>query len=173
MFQAGLPSITRGSKLHIQRQVFVRPALLDSGWTVMAHGDAREGKWSGNWQMDWIASTLRTTSNHGVSSITTANAHTSAVSVVDCRDDPADLDGLVRFAERRNLVSAHVPSHYNWSLPAASLARLAAGGSIGLTNTWRCVCSFELLMMEGKPVWNHLERLTEINRLWHLASCWL
>ena len=32
--------------------------------------------------------------------------------------------------------------------PAASLARLAAGSSIGLTNTWRCMCSFELLMME-------------------------
>jgi len=25
---------------------------------------------------------------------------------------------------------------------------------IGLTNTWRCRCSFELLMMNGKPVWN-------------------
>ena len=39
-------------------------------------------------------------------------------------------------------------------LPAASPARLAAGSSIGLTNTWRCMCSFELLMMDGKPVWN-------------------
>ena len=29
-----------------------------------------------------------------------------------------------------------------------------AGSSIGLTNTWRCMCSFELLMMEGKTVWN-------------------
>jgi len=25
---------------------------------------------------------------------------------------------------------------------------LAAGSSIGLKNTWRCMCSFELLMME-------------------------
>ena len=33
-------------------------------------------------------------------------------------------------------------------------ARLAAGSSIGLTNTWRCMCSFELLMMDGNPVWN-------------------
>jgi len=33
-------------------------------------------------------------------------------------------------------------------------ARLAAGSSIGLTNTWRCMCSFELLMMGGKTVWN-------------------
>ena len=46
----------------------------------MAHGDAREGKWRGNWRMQWVASTLHTTSEHGVSSITTADAHTSAVS---------------------------------------------------------------------------------------------
>jgi hypothetical protein len=46
----------------------------------MAHGDAREGKWRGNWRMQWVASTLDTTSEHGVSSITTANAHTSAAS---------------------------------------------------------------------------------------------
>jgi len=30
---------------------------------------------------------------------------------------PADLKGLVRFAERRNLVSTRVPSHFNWPLP--------------------------------------------------------
>jgi hypothetical protein len=34
------------------------------------------------------------------------------------------------------------------------LSRLAAGCSIGLTNTLRCMCSFELLMMDGNPVWN-------------------
>ena len=46
----------------------------------MAHGDAREGKWRGNWRMEWVASTLHTTSEHGVSSITTADAHTWAAS---------------------------------------------------------------------------------------------
>ena len=30
----------------------------------------------------------------------------------------------------------------------------ATSSSIGMTNTWRCMCSFELLMMDGKPVWN-------------------
>jgi len=39
-------------------------------------------------------------------------------------------------------------------VPAASLARLAAGSSIGLTNTWRSMFSFDLLMTDGKPVWN-------------------
>jgi hypothetical protein len=46
----------------------------------MAHGDAREGKWKGNCRMEWVASTLHTTSEHGVSSITTADAHNSAAS---------------------------------------------------------------------------------------------
>jgi hypothetical protein len=79
--------------------------VVESSWNVMAHGDAREGKWRGNWRMEWVASTLNTTSEHGVSSITTAYAHT-----------PADLNGLVRFAERRNLVSVRVPSHFKRSL---------------------------------------------------------
>jgi len=51
--------------------------------------------------MECVASTLHTTSEHGVSSITTADAHTTP---------PADLNGLLRFAERRNLVSALVLS---------------------------------------------------------------
>jgi len=46
----------------------------------MARGGAREGKWRGNWRMEWAASTLHTTSEHGVSSITTADVHTSAAS---------------------------------------------------------------------------------------------
>jgi len=43
----------------------------------MEHGDTREGKWRGNWRMEWVASNLHTTSEHCVSSITT---HTSAAS---------------------------------------------------------------------------------------------
>ena len=46
----------------------------------MAHGDAREGKWRGNWRTEWVASILHTTSELGVSTITTADAHTSAAS---------------------------------------------------------------------------------------------
>jgi len=55
-------------------------ALLESTSNVMAHDDARQGKWRGNWRMQWGASTLHTTSEHGVSSITIADAHTSAAS---------------------------------------------------------------------------------------------
>ena len=31
---------------------------VESSWNVMAHGDAREGKWRGNWRMECVASTL-------------------------------------------------------------------------------------------------------------------
>ena len=55
--------------------------LVDSSWNVMAHGDAQEGKWRGNWWMEWVASTLHTTSEHGVSSITTADTRASAASI--------------------------------------------------------------------------------------------
>jgi len=41
-------------------------SMVDSSWNVMAHGDARERKWRGNWRMEWVASTLHTTSEHGV-----------------------------------------------------------------------------------------------------------
>jgi hypothetical protein len=39
-----------------------------------------EGKWRGNWRMEWVAITLHTTSELGVSNITTFEAHTSAAS---------------------------------------------------------------------------------------------
>jgi hypothetical protein len=49
---------------------------------------------------------------------------TPRLPVVDWADAPADLNGLVRFAERRNLVSARVPSHFKRSLTS------------GKTNSW-------------------------------------
>ena len=51
--------------------------------------------------MQWVASTLHTTSEHGVSNITTADARTSAASSrLNWRPLPADLNGLVRFARK-------------------------------------------------------------------------
>jgi len=41
---------------------------------------------------------------------------TPRLPVVDLTDAPADLNGLVRFAETQNLASARVPSHFNWPL---------------------------------------------------------
>jgi hypothetical protein len=54
--------------------------VVESHWNVMAQGDARQGNWRGNWRMAWVASTLYTASEHGISNITTADAHTSAAS---------------------------------------------------------------------------------------------
>ena len=51
--------------------------------------------------MEWVASTLHTTSEHGVSSITTTDAHTSAAnSRTELTPPSADLNGLVRFARK-------------------------------------------------------------------------
>ena len=71
--------------------------------------------------MEWVASTLHTTSEHGVSSITTADAHNSAgQQSTERTPPPADLNGLVRLAERRNLVSARVPSRFKRGLHPAN-----------------------------------------------------
>ena len=67
--------------------------------------------------MEWVASTLHTTSEHGVSSITTVDgAHLGS-------QQSTELTPTGRFKwtrplrpERRNLVSARVPSHFNWPL---------------------------------------------------------
>ena len=61
-----------------QGVVYTLRRVVKSSWNVTAHGEAREGKWRGNWRMEWVASTLHTTSEHGLSSITTADVHTSA-----------------------------------------------------------------------------------------------
>ena len=66
--------------LNLLKPLLCQHPLIEPCWNVMAHGDAREGKWRGNWRMEWVASTLHTTTEHGVSSITTADAHTSAAS---------------------------------------------------------------------------------------------
>jgi len=50
--------------------------------------------------MEWVASTLHTTSVHGVSSISTADAHTSVASSRLNWRPAADLNGLVRFARK-------------------------------------------------------------------------
>jgi len=77
----------------------------------MAHGVVREGKWRGNWRMDWVASTLTLPRNMVYPALLPL-IRTPRLPAVDWTDAPADLNGLVRFGERRNLVSARVPSHF-------------------------------------------------------------
>ena len=55
---------------------------------------------------------------------------TPRLSVVDWTDAPADLNRLVRFAERRKLVSARVPSHLKCSLPPKHLCHLVHDSAV-------------------------------------------
>jgi hypothetical protein len=76
-----LPGLYFKESVPTSQRTLLSPSSVDSSWNVMAHGDARVGgEWRGNWRKEWIASTLHTTSEHGVSSITTADAHTPAAS---------------------------------------------------------------------------------------------
>jgi len=65
--------------LQVKKLYFGTVIVVDSSWNVMSHGDGREGEVKGK-LVEWVASTLHTTSKHGVSSITTADEHTSAAS---------------------------------------------------------------------------------------------
>jgi len=55
---------------------------------------------------------------------------TPRLSVVDWTYAPADLNGLVRFVERRNLVSARVPSHIKRSLKGVRYRGVRQTGSM-------------------------------------------
>jgi len=67
------------------------------------------GKWRGNWRMEWVASTL-TPSPNVVNPALLKLMRTPRLPAVDWTGAPSHLNGLVRFGERRNLVSARVPS---------------------------------------------------------------
>jgi len=112
---------TRGVYFSWPSPIVLSCMYVESSWNMMAYGDAREGKWRGNWRMWW---------EHGVSNITATwweprnmvyqillpLMRTPRLPVFDWTEAPADLNGLVRFAERRNLASAPVPSHFRRSL---------------------------------------------------------
>ena len=106
----------------------------------MAHGDAREGKWRGNWRTQWVASTLRTTSEHGVSNITTADAHTSAASSPLNWRPPADLNGLGPFRAKDEI----------WFL------RMCHRISNAVYMLWVCVCSLRYPTRNGHAPYCHL-----------------
>ena len=74
-----------------------------------------------------------TNSEHGVSSVTNADAHASAASS-HWTDAPADLNGLVLFGERRNLVSSRVPSYFKRSRTERNVWRRRLGGQDTTTN---------------------------------------
>ena len=97
----------------------VRESVIESIWNAMAHGDAREEKWRGNKKMEWVTSKRHMTAEHRLArAVQTlqADVHSSpATSRLNW--SPRDLNGLVRCAERRSLVSARVSSHFRRILP--------------------------------------------------------
>ena len=86
-------------------------SVLELVWNLVAHGDApgEGGKWRGNWRIEWVASTLTPPPNVVYPALLKL-IRTPRLPAVDWTDAPTDLNGLVRFGERRNLVSARVPS---------------------------------------------------------------
>jgi len=72
--------------------------------------------------MEWVASTLTLPRNMVYPALLPL-IRTPRLPAVDSTNAPADLNGLVRFAERPNLVSARVPSRFKRSL----LLRKACG----------------------------------------------
>jgi len=62
---------------------------------------------------------------------------TTRLLVVDWTDAPADLNGLVRFAERLNLVSARVPSRFKRSLLSWILKTIRVGSLVVLVAVLR------------------------------------
>ena len=88
-------------------------------WNLMAHSDAREGKWRGDWRMEWVASTL-TLPRNVVYPALPPLMRIPRLPAFYRTDAPADLNGLFRFGERRNLVSVLVPSRFKRSVPQFS-----------------------------------------------------
>jgi hypothetical protein len=78
----------------------------------VTHGRGNEGE-TGEWSGYPVTFTLR---RNMVYPALLPLMRTPRLPIVDRTDAPADLNGLVRFAERRNLVSARVPSHFKRSL---------------------------------------------------------
>ena len=84
--------------------------VLELVRNLVAHDDARVGKWRGNWRMECVASTLTPPPNVVYPALLKL-MRTTRMPAVDWTDTPTNLNGLVRFGERRNLVSVRVPSH--------------------------------------------------------------
>ena len=103
--------------------------LLELVRNLVAHGDARVGKWRGNWRMEWVASTLTPPPNVVYPALLKL-VRTPRLPAVNWTDAPTDLNGLVRFGERRNLVSARVLSRSARAIRAYELVSSIWDGAV-------------------------------------------
>ena len=76
----------------------VERSVVELVRNLMAHGDAREGKWRGNWRMECVASPLTPPPNVVYPALLKL-MRTPRLPAVDWTDAPTDLNGLVRFGE--------------------------------------------------------------------------
>jgi hypothetical protein len=108
-------------------------------WHTVTHGRGSEGE-TGEWSGWPVPFTLPRNMMYPA---LLPLMSTPRLPVVDWTDAPADLNGLVRFAERRNIFSARVPSRFNWPLP-----------SVALMYWWKldvnCVVTNRNLWLQGK-----------------------
>ena len=148
----------------------------------MAHGDAGAGKWRGNWRMEWVASTLTRSRNLVYPALLTLMG-TPRLPAVDWTDSPADLNGLVRLGERRNVVSARVPSGSARALqigrsqwPCGLRRRSSTSRLLRLwvripPGAWVFVCC-ECCVLSGRGLCDGLIiRPEEFYRLWRVVVC--
>ena len=97
------------------RRLCSKCSVLELSWNLMAHG---RGKWRGNMRVEWVASSLalylRTCCIHHYYHNYCRCTHLGCQQSTELTPLPplADSNGLVRFAERPNLVSARVPSRF-------------------------------------------------------------
>ena len=88
--------------------------VVEWKWNLVAHGKARE-KWRGKRRMEWVASSLALYWNTVYPALLPL-MRTPRLPAADWTDTPANINGLVHFAGRPNLVSARVPSHSIFTL---------------------------------------------------------
>ena len=86
--------------------------------------------------MEWVASTLTPPPNVVYPALLTL-MRTPRLPAVDWTDAPTDLNGLVRFEERRNLVSARVPSRSAWAILLEKVRGKGGGNGVHESNPQR------------------------------------
>jgi hypothetical protein len=93
----------------------VTTEMVESSWNAMAHGGT--GRWSEGENDEWSGyPVLFTLPRNMMYPALLLLMNTPRLPVVNWTDAPADLNGFACFAERRNLVSARVPSYFKRSL---------------------------------------------------------
>jgi len=105
--------------------------------------------------MEWVASTLTPPLNVVYPTLLKLMC-TPRLPAVDWTDAPTNLNGLVRFGERRNLVSAHVPSRsaraiLNFSTKMLVLEMWKIQDLILIFSGWGCWSGTERSKLDNIP----------------------